>query len=223
MLACESRHSCRWHRQNFTRLFFSDQAGIPGWAWWGNETACRLIQFATLRTTNGSPCISRHRSYKTQPRKWTILPVFYFYFNFQENELGMAKNSRSAALQVTKEYSIPVNVWCVMCWRKRHQNPLRFLSLKRRNHAKPVLWRLLGFGGRCRFWDRSFFCPGKIRKRCTKSLNPIFPAVCYTINRADRKGEVVVGTLYTGTLCRWYTMYSVPTTPSPFLSALLMV
>ena len=45
-------------------------------------------------------------------------------------------------------------------------------------------------------------------------------SVCYTINKADMKGEVVVGTLHK---CRWYTWYSVPTTTSPFISALLMV
>ena len=81
--------------------------------------------------------------------------------------------------QVTKECSMPgnVNAKCSEAFGKRHQNQPRFLPSREGNHAKPALCRLLGFGRRSRFQDKSFFCPGKLRRtvsfRCSFRITSV--------------------------------------------------
>ena len=53
-------------KYKFYGVFFLSETRL---SMMGNETPCRVMQLATLRTANASPCISRHRSYTTQPRK----------------------------------------------------------------------------------------------------------------------------------------------------------
>ena len=73
------------------------------------------------------------------------------------------------------------------------------------------------------FWSfKGFYWPKSETKTMYKKSESDI-SVCYTINRADRKGDGVVGTLYIVYQRHSVPVYSVPTTTSPFLSALLMV
>ena len=102
MFACGSRHWCRWRRQK-NADFFSDEAGHDLEM---KQPVRRVMQLATLKTTNGSPSISRHRSYTRQTKEVKNFANFVFQFRrkYLTVVLGTAKNIRTAS-QVAKQCS----------------------------------------------------------------------------------------------------------------------
>ena len=86
------------------RFFFSDQAGHDIEM---KQPVRRVMQLATLKTTNGTPSISRHRSYTRQTKEVKNFANFVFQFRRKELTvvLGTAKNIRTAS-QVTQQCSV---------------------------------------------------------------------------------------------------------------------
>ena len=85
--------------------FFSDQAGHDLEM---KQPVRRVMQLATLKTTNGSPGISRHRSYTRQTGEVKNFAIFVFHVRRKQLTvvLGTAKNIRTGS-QVTKQCSVP--------------------------------------------------------------------------------------------------------------------
>ena len=100
MFACGSRHWCRWPAK-YCR-FFQTRLEMM-WRW--NSQPDELYSWPCC-TTNGSPNISRHRSYTTQTKE--VKKFANFLLQFQRKLLavvfGTAKNIRTTS-QVTK-YSL---------------------------------------------------------------------------------------------------------------------
>ena len=96
--------------------FFSDQAGHDLEM---KQPVRRVVQLATLKATNGSPGISRHRSYTRQTKEVKNFANFVFQFRRKQLTvvLGTAISPQRTSEQRRKWQS---NAQCVMLWPQRH-------------------------------------------------------------------------------------------------------